>query len=86
MTHQHDLDCSKTIENLNNYIDGELDPSLCNDIEAHLRICPKCRVVVNTLKKTIQLYQADGEETSLSPEARQRLLACLNLEENADPE
>lgn len=84
MTHQHDLDCSETIQNLNNYIDGELDASLCGDIEAHLRVCPKCRVVVNTLKKTIQLFQADGEETSLSPEARQRLYACLDLDDYAE--
>jgi predicted anti-sigma-YlaC factor YlaD len=84
MTHQHDVDCNDTIQNLNNYIDGELDSSLCSDIEAHLKVCPKCRVVVNTLKKTIQLFQADGEETVLSPEARQRLFSCLDLDENAN--
>jgi predicted anti-sigma-YlaC factor YlaD len=84
MTHQHGIDCSEMIQNLNGYVDGELDSSLCSDIEAHLRVCPKCRVVVNTLKKTIQLYQEDGKETSLSPEAKQRLLSCLDLEDYAE--
>ncbi len=86
MMHLHDLDCKEMIQNLNSYVDGELDSSLCSDIESHLKTCTKCRVVVNTLKKTIQLYQEDGEETTLTPEARQRLLSCLDLEDYVDPD
>ena len=71
---------------LNSYVDGELDSAVCSDIEAHLRVCPKCRVVVNTLKKTIQLYREDGQKTTLSPEARQRLLSCLDLEDYVESE
>jgi hypothetical protein len=39
---------------------------------------------VNTLKKTIQLYQVDGEKTSLPEDARKRLFASLDLEEYVD--
>jgi len=86
MNHEHVIECDEMIQNLNSYVDGELDSAICNDIEAHLRVCPKCRVVVNTLKKTIQLYREDGQETSLSPEAKQRLLSCLDLEDYVDSE
>jgi anti-sigma factor (TIGR02949 family) len=80
MTHQHDLNCQDILHNLNDYIDGELDRQLCADIEAHIDSCPDCRVVVNTLKKTIQLYQISGQETELPEDVRQRLYARLDLD------
>ena len=85
MTHQHGLECKDLIHHLNDYIDGELDDTLCGKIEAHIESCPNCKVVVNTLKKTIQLYQDDGESVTLPLEARHRLFAALDLDEDAEP-
>lgn len=79
--HEHDMECQDIVKNLNGYIDGELDSELCNQLETHIQSCPKCQVVVNTLKKTIHLYQVDGEQTSLPEDARKRLYACLDLED-----
>lgn len=81
MSHQHDLDCKAILENLNDYIDGDLDAMLCSEIETHIQACPNCRIVVNTLKKTIHLYQVDGQETTLPQHARKRLFASLGLED-----
>jgi anti-sigma factor RsiW len=81
MTREHDLTCQNIIENLNAYIDGELDDVLCNEIEAHIQSCPDCRIVVNTLKKTIELCKNADSETSLPAETRHRLFAKLNLED-----
>jgi anti-sigma factor RsiW len=81
MKKKHDLTCQNILENLNAYIDGELDPELCADIEAHIKTCNNCRVVVNTLKKTIQLYQVPDNEIKIPPETRQRLYTRLNLED-----
>lgn len=78
--HDHDTGCKDIVKNLNSYIDGELDAELCGQLEAHIQSCPKCRIVVNTLNKTIELYQEDGEQTKLPEEARKRLFACLDLE------
>jgi len=86
MTHDHQLDCKEILENLNAYIDGDLDAALCDDIESHLEACPTCQIVVNTLKKTIHLYHADGQETTLPTEIRRRLFASLDLENDADNE
>lgn len=81
MTHKHDLGCPDILKNLNAYIDGDLDAMLCDQIEAHIDACPNCQIVVNTLKKTIQLYQIDGQETALPNEARRRLFASLDLDD-----
>lgn len=86
MTHDHELGCKEILGNLNAYIDGDLDAVLCDDIEAHLQGCPTCQIVVNTLKKTIHLYQADGQETTLPDDVRQRLFASLDLENYGNDE
>ena len=79
---QHDhANCRETLQQLNAYIDGELDLQLCSHIETHLESCADCQIVYNTLKKTIQLCQNAGEKITLPPEARQRLLASLGLED-----
>ncbi len=81
MSHNHDLSCHIILENLSDYLDGELDADLCTDIERHISGCQHCQVVVNTLKKTIQIYQVTGHETTLPPEIRRRLYARFSLED-----
>jgi len=85
MKHEHNLGCQDILKNLNAYIDGELDAAMCNQVEAHIEACPDCQIVVNTLKKTIQLYQVDSQDTALPPEARKRLFACLDLDDYVRP-
>ena len=81
MNHPHPTDCKETLQRLNAYIDGELDPLLCAQLEAHIDTCTDCRIVYNTLMKTIQLCQSDGKSITLPPDARRRLLASLGLED-----
>jgi RNA polymerase sigma-70 factor (ECF subfamily) len=86
MNHQHHTNCQDTIQQLNAYLDDELDPQLCAQLEAHLESCTDCHIVYNTLKKTIQLCQSDGEEVALPADVRQRLLISLGLGEVDDTE
>lgn len=84
MNHNHTASCKDILHNLNEYIDGELDPLLCSQLEAHIDTCNDCQIVVNTLQKTIQLCQSDGKLIQLPQEVRQRLLVSLGLAENED--
>ncbi|MFH2037589.1 MAG: zf-HC2 domain-containing protein [Candidatus Zixiibacteriota bacterium] len=59
--------CSKYIQNIADYIDGEIDESLCADIEKHLKECHNCRLMVDTLKQTVVLCR-DGKKEKLPPE------------------
>lgn len=81
MNHQNDLKCKDLLENLSAYMDGDLEANLCGDIEAHINACTNCEIVINTLKKTIHLYQVEGHETTLPPETRRRLFASLDLDD-----
>lgn len=80
MMHQHKANCNQILNNLSDYIDGELDKALCQQIEAHLETCQDCRIVVDTLRKTIDICQKDSEKTTLPQDVRARLLAHLDLE------
>jgi anti-sigma factor RsiW len=64
---------------LSDYIDGELEQRLCAAIEAHLRDCPECQVMVDTLNKTVILYRRRGQD-DLPSDIRARLYAVLDLE------
>ncbi len=70
--------CRELAAHLSEFLDQELDPELCAQIQAHLEACGRCRVVVNTLRKTIQIYQQI--EVQPLPEAlRERLYLELPL-------
>ncbi|NOY43834.1 anti-sigma factor family protein [Deferrisoma camini] len=58
------LTCKEILEQLSAYIDEELDPSICAEIEAHMEGCNPCVAFLNTLKKTVVLYKysAEGDE------------------------
>lgn len=71
-------ECRKHLDCLSDYIEGELDPELCAELERHLTECGDCRIVVDTLRKTISLYRNYGHE-DVPPDARERLYAVLNL-------
>ena len=73
-------DCQHNIFQIHAYIDDELDKTQCLELESHIADCKNCRIVVNTLKKTIQLVQTDGQEIHLTEDARLRLYTQLGLD------
>jgi predicted anti-sigma-YlaC factor YlaD len=78
--HQHD-DCRKLLGNLSDYIDGELDETLCRIIESHMKECENCRIVVDTLRKTVEIYQDEQQRQDMPEAVRQRLFFKLDLQD-----
>lgn len=70
--------CGDLLEELSDYLDEEASAELCVEIERHISSCEDCRVVVDTLRKTIQLYRR-SPRPSLSPAAAERLYRSLDL-------
>jgi anti-sigma factor RsiW len=68
--------CPDYINDLNDYLDGTIDPELCAEIEKHLGQCENCRVMVDTLKQTVTLCR-DGKKEALPQELESRLNSLL---------
>ena len=66
------MNCDDMLKLLSDYIDGEVDPAICQELEKHLADCNGCRVVVDTLRQTVRLYK-HGQEYELPQPFRQRL-------------
>ena len=72
--------CQHLLENMSVYLDGGASAELCAEIERHLNGCTDCRVVVDTLRKTISLYH-ELPRPELPLEFRLRLYKLLDLSE-----
>ena len=73
--------CHGLVNYLSEYVDGTLSPILCADLEKHLDECENCRIVVNTLKKTIEIYHETAADLSMPADVRKRLFLRLHLED-----
>jgi len=78
--HEHKHECRRLLASLSDYVDGLLDDELCREIEAHMDDCDDCRIVVNTLAKTVELYRA-APAPDLPAAVAQRLYTSLNLDD-----
>ena len=77
--------CEELLGSLSAYIDGDLPPELCQELEKHLAGCDDCRVVLNTTKRTIDLVHSPLEKPDLPDDVRERLFKRLNLDDYLKP-
>ncbi|MEZ5358043.1 MAG: zf-HC2 domain-containing protein [Candidatus Zixiibacteriota bacterium] len=66
MSHCHDM-----LGKMSDYIDGELDPELCAELEKHIDGCNNCRLMVDTMKMTVKLCK-DGSCEDLPQEIQEK--------------
>lgn len=70
------LTCKQFLQELNDYLDPSIDPETKRHLESHVAACPNCFVVVDTTKKTIQVYKG-MEPQSVPEDLKSRLLAAV---------
>jgi anti-sigma factor RsiW len=70
------MKCEEMLKLLNEYVDGTVDPSICEEFERHMAGCNPCQVVVDNIRKTITLYK-DGQPFEIPAECRHRLHEAL---------
>ncbi|MFN2158471.1 MAG: anti-sigma factor family protein [Anaerolineales bacterium] len=73
--------CKYLLDSLSEYIDGELNQSICDEIDRHLEECDDCRIVVNTLEKTVYLYHKTTPQQEIPVDVKKRLYKKLELED-----
>jgi RNA polymerase sigma-70 factor (ECF subfamily) len=60
----NDNDCCSVFALLSEYLDQELAPATCEELEEHLRGCPQCIQFVQSLKRSVQLCHHYGGGTA----------------------
>jgi anti-sigma factor RsiW len=70
------MKCEELLAALNQYVDGDVDPAICESFQKHLEGCNPCQIVVDNIRKTITLYKA-GEPYELPAEFHAQLCAQL---------
>lgn len=70
------ITCAELLRELSNYLDGEVDPQLRQELETHLKSCKRCWVLVHTTRKTLRIL-ADERIIELPAGFSERLRAKL---------
>jgi anti-sigma factor RsiW len=73
----HGADCKQIFALLSDYLNLELPPDACQQIEAHLAGCQPCVEFTESLRKTVELcrrYRPAEMPAPLSNQARRELL------------
>jgi hypothetical protein len=48
-------------------------------LEEHMSHCTNCEIVVNTLQKTVELYQQKDEQVQMPADTKRKLFLTLDL-------
>ena len=80
------MSCREILDSLSEYIDAELDPSLCEEIESHMEGCSPCVAFLNTLKKTVVLYKNCGDDQAIPEQVSIDLQQFLRKQCTETPE
>jgi hypothetical protein len=76
------MKCQELLAWLNEYVDGTIEPGMCEEFEKHMQGCNPCQIVVDNIRHTITLYKA-GEPYELPLEFKDRLHRALRARWNA---
>jgi anti-sigma factor RsiW len=75
--HEHSEKCKEVFALLSEYLNLELPPDACQEIETHLAGCPPCIEFAESLRKTVELcrrYRPTELPGPLGRNARDQLL------------
>jgi anti-sigma factor RsiW len=65
------LNCKGVIRRISSYIDGDLEATIVEEIELHLKTCKECTILVQQTRLTVHLYyDSDLVDYPVEVEAR----------------
>ncbi len=76
---KHPENCKEVFALLSEYLNLELPPDACHEIEEHLAGCPPCIEFANSLRKTVEIcrcYEPTEMPKPIEQGAREQLLAA----------
>jgi len=72
-----EMKCEDVWRAISDYLDDDLSPSQCREIDRHIAGCRRCRSVLDGTRNVVELA-GDGRVPELSDESSRRLYAKLN--------
>jgi anti-sigma factor (TIGR02949 family) len=84
------LTCRQFLQELNDFLDETTDQDMKRRLQAHVNECPNCFVIVDTTRRTMEVYK--GMEAQAVPEnvkarlwlAIERKMAARKVPPNSD--
>jgi hypothetical protein len=78
------LNCAGVIRHVSSYIDGDLQATIVEEIELHLKTCRDCLILVQQTRLTVRLYY-DSDLVDYPVEVQARLHETLRRKICTDP-
>ena len=78
-SHERTAKCKEVFSLLSEYLNLELPPDACQEIESHLAGCPPCIEFAESLRKTVDLcrdYRPTELPAPIGMKAREQLLGA----------
>jgi anti-sigma factor RsiW len=73
------VSCEHVLNELSNFIDGDIDPVLKSEIENHLKTCRRCSVLHDSLRKVL-IIVGDERRFEIPVGYSERLHAFIDRE------
>ena len=70
------MTCAQFLKELNDYLDDTLDRAMRAELERHLTKCSDCRVIWDTIRKTVRVYKG-LQPYPIPPQLESRVLAAI---------
>ncbi len=71
------MNCKSVIREISDYIDGDLDLSVRQELERHLEHCAECKMVVDQTRLTVDIF-CDSRPIELPEDVKSRLHDALH--------
>ncbi len=70
------LTCKEFLQEISDFLDENVDQELRQKLETHISHCPNCFVILDTTKKTIQVYKGIDAQP-IPADVHQRLMVAI---------
>jgi anti-sigma factor RsiW len=70
------ITCKAFVAGVGDYLDGALDTGIRAGFDRHAADCPRCRIVAETTRKTVELYKR-FHLCEVPPALEARVLAAI---------
>lgn len=77
------MKCEEMLRILNEYVDGTLEPGVCEEFVNHLAGCNPCQVVIDNVRHTIRLFK-DGRPYPMPEALGAKVRASLAAKWNSE--